>query len=62
MEPTLLRMLDAMGVHFTRIGGLVQYHGLRQPCTGNIAEMLNSLKREHPDFWDIIKSKGILAN
>jgi N-acyl-L-homoserine lactone synthetase len=24
MEPTLLRMLDAMGIHFTRIGGLVQ--------------------------------------
>jgi N-acyl amino acid synthase of PEP-CTERM/exosortase system len=62
MEPTLLRMLDAMGVHFTRIGGLVQYHGLRQPCTGNIAEMLDGLKREHADLWDVIKSEGVLAN
>ena len=62
MEPTLLRMLDAMGIHFIRIGELVQYHGWRQPCTGNIAEMLGTLKREQPEYWDVIKGEGPLAN
>ena len=62
MEPTLLRMLDAMGVRFHRIGPLVPYHGWRQPCSGNIAEMLDCLKREQPDFWAIVKSDGVLAH
>ncbi len=62
MEPTLLRMLDAMGVRFTRIGGLVSYHGWRQPCIGNIAEMLGNLEREQPEFWEVIRGDGARAN
>ena len=61
MEPTLLRMLYAMGICFTPIGPLVEYHGQRQPCTGDIAQMLNGVKRERPDFWDVITSGGIFV-
>ena len=61
MEPTLLRMLHAMGICFTPIGPLVEYHGQRQPCTGDIARMLDGVKRERPDFWDVITSGGIFV-
>jgi N-acyl amino acid synthase of PEP-CTERM/exosortase system len=61
MEPTLLRMLQAMGIAFTPIGPLVDYHGLRQPCTGDIAKMLDGVKRERPDFWDVITAGGVFT-
>ena len=61
MEPTLLRMLARMGIRFTPIGPLVQYHGVRQPCTGNIRQMLDGLKRERPDFWEVITVGGVFV-
>jgi N-acyl amino acid synthase of PEP-CTERM/exosortase system len=61
MEPTLLRMLHAMGICFTPIGPLVEYHGLRQPCTGDIAQMLDGVKQERPDFWDVITAGGVFV-
>jgi len=61
MEPTLLRMLQAMGICFTPIGPLVEYHGLRQPCTGDIAQMLDGVKQERPDFWDVITAGGVFV-
>ena len=61
MEPQLMRMLHAMGICFTPIGPQVQYHGVRQPCTGNIRQMLDGLKRERPDFWEVITSGGAFA-
>ena len=35
MEPKLLRMLAAMAIHFEPLGGMVEYHGWRQPCFCN---------------------------
>ena len=61
MEPTLLRMLDAMAIRFTRHGPLVEHHGLRQPCSCNIAEALSAVRRERPEYWDVLTNAGKIA-
>jgi N-acyl amino acid synthase of PEP-CTERM/exosortase system len=60
MEPKLLRMLAAMGIHFAPSGPLVSHHGLRQPSYCHLAEMLERLKRERPDHWMVVTDAGKL--
>jgi N-acyl amino acid synthase of PEP-CTERM/exosortase system len=60
MEPKLLRMLEAMAVRFDLIGPLVDYHGLRQPCTGNIKDVLRAVKNERPAFWNVLTCGGAI--
>ena len=54
MEPQLLRLLSRLGIHFDRIGDLVDYHGWRQPCVIAVDEMLARVHRERPDIWSVI--------
>lgn len=61
MEPKLLRMLAVMGIHFTSVGPLVDHHGLRQPSTCELGEMLERLKDERPDHWMIVTDGGTLV-
>lgn len=58
MEPALLRILAATGIHFEPLGPLVEHHGLRQPCFGNIRAVLSRLRREKPEVWDFITDEG----
>jgi N-acyl amino acid synthase of PEP-CTERM/exosortase system len=60
MEPTLLRMLTATSIRFAPIGPLVDYHGRRQPCYCNVAEVLGRVRDEQPDVWDILTDGGVL--
>jgi len=61
MEPTLLRMLAGMAIRFNPIGPLIEHHGLRQPCSANIAEILQAVKHEHLAFWEVLTCGGILS-
>jgi N-acyl amino acid synthase of PEP-CTERM/exosortase system len=61
MEPKLLRMLAAMSIHFEPIGGLVEYHGLRQPCFCRVASVLEQVKSERLDFWEVLTDGGSLV-
>lgn len=36
MEPSLLRLLSRFGIQFQPIGGLIDYHGKRQPCYAEV--------------------------
>lgn len=58
MEPTLLRLLAATGLHFTPLGPTVAYHGLRQPAVAELAPMLARMAVEHPAVWDFITRGG----
>jgi N-acyl amino acid synthase of PEP-CTERM/exosortase system len=60
MEPKLLRMLAGMAIRFEPIGGMVEYHGWRQPCFCNVSDVLRSVKRERPSFWDVLTAGGTL--
>ena len=59
MEPTLLRLLSRLGIHFDRIGELVDYHGWRQPCVIEIDRMLDCVQSERPDVWSIIAQRAL---
>jgi len=61
MEPKLLRMLAAMGIHFTPVGPLVSHHGLRQPSICRLSDMLERLGREHPENWMVVTEGGALV-
>ena len=61
MEPKLLRMLSAMGIHFTAVGPLVSHHGIRQPAFCHVPGMLKKLLEEKPQHWDIVTDAGNLC-
>lgn len=58
MEPTLLRLLKRLGIHFDPIGPMVDYHGRRQPCYIPLKVLLLRVQRERPDVWDVITRGG----
>ncbi|MFO1189320.1 MAG: PEP-CTERM/exosortase system-associated acyltransferase [Alphaproteobacteria bacterium] len=62
MEPTLLRLLARLGIHFEPIGSLVDYHGWRQPCVIEIDRMLKQVLRERPDVWAVIGQRALLLD
>ena len=46
MEPALLRLLKRFGLHFAPVGGLIEYHGLRQPCVAPLDDLINHVRDE----------------
>src|SRR3546814_10050153 len=46
MERPLLRLLDRLGIRFTHIGPLVEYHGRRQPYMLKLETMLQEVREE----------------
>lgn len=62
MEPKLLRMLAAMGIHFIPVGALLDYHGMRQLCYCKVNTVLATVRSERPSFWEIITDGGTLAS
>ncbi len=58
MEPTLLRLLAATGLHFTPLGPVVAYHGQRQPAVAELAPVLARMAVEQPIVWDFITQGG----
>ena len=61
MEPKLLRMLAGMGIRFTPVGPLISHHGIRQPSYCHLPQMLESLRRERPDYWAVVTNAGELS-
>jgi len=54
MERSLLRLLQATGVHFAPLGPAVEAYGLRQPAVAAIDMTLASGKRQCPDFYTFV--------
>jgi N-acyl amino acid synthase of PEP-CTERM/exosortase system len=58
MEPALLRLIGRLGIDFSPLGPLVDHHGMRQPCHGDIDEILTGMKRQRLDAWELITDGG----
>jgi N-acyl amino acid synthase of PEP-CTERM/exosortase system len=58
MDASLLRLLTRYGINFIPIGGLVDYHGLRQPCFGRIDDVLAGIWNKRFDIWQLITADG----
>jgi N-acyl amino acid synthase of PEP-CTERM/exosortase system len=61
MEPALLRVLERLGLKFEPIGALVDYHGLRQPCSARIATLLNNSREQRGPLWNYLEASGSTA-
>ena len=57
MEPPLLRILRRLGLNFTPIGGLVEHHGLRQPCIARIADLVEHSRESETLLWQYAASQ-----
>src|SRR5205814_4680838 len=60
MEPTLLRVLSKLGIHFDPLGPPVEYHGRRQPCYSFLDAQLARIWLERPDVWELVTRDGSL--
>jgi N-acyl amino acid synthase of PEP-CTERM/exosortase system len=60
MEPSLLRLLGGLGLHFHPLGPPVDYYGLRQPCYTNLVELFARCRVERPEVWAVTTDHGRL--
>lgn len=60
-EPTLLRLLQRFGIYFETLGPLVPLYGWRQPCGREALSLLDDVRAERPDVWDILTDRGRLS-
>jgi N-acyl amino acid synthase of PEP-CTERM/exosortase system len=54
MEPALIRFFTYIGMYFTGIGPVTEYHGKRQPCMIEQAFLLDSVKRKNVEVWELL--------
>jgi N-acyl amino acid synthase of PEP-CTERM/exosortase system len=68
MEPPLIRILHRLGLEFERIGGLVEHHGMRQPCIARLDDLTRQARDSASLVWQYAgrypfaeQSAGLLA-
>ena len=58
MEPALFRFLSVLGIRFTKIGPVIEYHGKREPGIIKICDLLNGVKEKNPPLWHMLTNDG----
>lgn len=58
MEPALLRFLSALGIHFTGIGPITEYHGKRKPAIIKVSDLLEGVLEKNPQLWEMLTNNG----
>jgi N-acyl amino acid synthase of PEP-CTERM/exosortase system len=58
MEPALMRVFSALGIHFVGIGPLVNFYGTRRPCVIKIDDLLNSVAEKNLSYWNLLTNNG----
>jgi N-acyl amino acid synthase of PEP-CTERM/exosortase system len=54
MSPPLLRLLERFGLVFDRLGPLIEYHGMRQPCVADGQQLLAGMAERHEEYYQLI--------
>ncbi|MCB1881330.1 MAG: PEP-CTERM/exosortase system-associated acyltransferase [Gammaproteobacteria bacterium] len=63
MEPSLSRLLTRLGIDFTPIGPIMNYHGERQPMIARVDDLLDNIAHTRQDFFKLITDvSGISAH
>lgn len=58
MEPALIRFLANLGIHFTVIGPIAEFHGKRLPCLIDVNYLLSGVRHKNEDLWDLLTDYG----
>lgn len=57
MEPPLVRLLARLGLEFEPVGGLVEHHGLRQPCVAGLGDLLRHSRENATLLWRYVSGE-----
>lgn len=60
VEPALDRLVRKLGIVFTPIGPLFEYHGKRRGHYRSIAELLDQVYEQRPEIWEVLTDAGTL--
>jgi N-acyl amino acid synthase of PEP-CTERM/exosortase system len=60
LEPAWFRFLSASGIHFTKIGPLMDYHGARWPGVIKVTDLLDGVAEKNLDMWNFLTNYGRL--
>jgi N-acyl amino acid synthase of PEP-CTERM/exosortase system len=58
MEPALIRFFSSMGMDFVGIGAVINYHGIRRPCTIRVQDLLDGVAKKNAQYWSVLTNKG----
>jgi len=58
MEPGLFRFLSTLGINFTGLGPVSEYHGKRMPGVIKVTDLLNSVLQKNPQLWYLLTNNG----
>ncbi|POZ49919.1 PEP-CTERM/exosortase system-associated acyltransferase [Methylovulum psychrotolerans] len=58
LEPAWFRFLSSAGIHFTKIGPLADYHGLRWPGVIKVTDLLEGVAQKDQQLWNLLTDKG----
>jgi N-acyl amino acid synthase of PEP-CTERM/exosortase system len=57
MEPALVRILTRLGIHFERLGGLVEHRRMRQPCAACLADLVEQSRSNCGPLWQYARAE-----
>lgn len=58
MEPSLLRFLKMLGIYFTQIGPITEYHGKRIPNVIKVSDLLDGVYQKNREVWSFLTDRG----
>ena len=60
-ELSLLRLVSAWGINFTKIGPLANFHGKRWPCLITVTDLLDGVAERNLDIWNFLSNLGFIG-
>jgi len=57
-ELSLLRLVSAWGINFTKIGPFADFHGKRWPCLIKVTDLLDGVAERNLDIWNFLTNTG----
>ncbi len=58
MEPALNRLLYIYSLQLDPVGPLIDYHGPRRPYFADIRNVLERMRKDNPQVWELITDQG----
>jgi N-acyl amino acid synthase of PEP-CTERM/exosortase system len=58
VEPALDRLIRRLGIVFTPVGPLFDYHGKRRAHYRQIGELLDEVYEQRPEIWEVLTNAG----
>jgi N-acyl amino acid synthase of PEP-CTERM/exosortase system len=57
MKISLMSIIEKFGMEFERLGDIVEYHGLRQPCFAVLNNLIERSRMERTPLWQFVNCR-----